>query len=225
MHRLLPGALEAHQPARRVHHHDRPARIEPEPRLAVAKDLGKRAEIGLHHRPQIGVEHRRAGAFVFAELQAEIGRDADRHAREFPLQDCPGPRRRADIRLRERLDLLARRSHPPPRGGAEVAGDKLFGPRRGDVEEGRPVLAPDRRAEVDPRLPEDPVEALDRLVTFTLQYYVDNPDFLILVGIENLNGGAYLRGIGQEARCLEHAPGKEAGSSGAVPCRQALFAA
>ncbi|TPE48967.1 TetR/AcrR family transcriptional regulator [Amaricoccus solimangrovi] len=55
-----------------------------------------------------------------------------------------------------------------------------------------------RQAEVELSLPEDPVEALDRLVAFTFQYYIDNPDFLILVGIENLNGGAHLRRVGQE---------------------------
>lgn len=40
--------------------------------------------------------------------------------------------------------------------------------------------------------------ALDRLVSFTLQYYLENPDFLILVGIENLKQGEHLRQIDRE---------------------------
>lgn len=56
-----------------------------------------------------------------------------------------------------------------------------------------------RQAEVDLSLPGDPVAALDRLVGFTFQYYIDNPDFLILVGIENLNGGVHLRQLSSES--------------------------
>ncbi len=41
----------------------------------------------------------------------------------------------------------------------------------------------------------DPVIALDQLCAFTLEYYVSNPDFLILVGIENLHKGEHIRRI------------------------------
>lgn len=56
-----------------------------------------------------------------------------------------------------------------------------------------------RQAEVDLSLPEDPVEALERLVSFTFGYYIDNPDFLVLVGIENLNGGVHLAQISRDS--------------------------
>lgn len=41
----------------------------------------------------------------------------------------------------------------------------------------------------------DPVIALDQLCAFTLDYYVSNPEFLLLVGIENLHKGAHIRRI------------------------------
>lgn len=41
----------------------------------------------------------------------------------------------------------------------------------------------------------DPVIALDQLCAFTLEYYVSNPEFLILVGIENLHKGEHIRRI------------------------------
>lgn len=56
-----------------------------------------------------------------------------------------------------------------------------------------------RDAEAALELPEDPLQALDRLVSFTLQYYLENPDFLILVGIENLNQGQHLRQIARDS--------------------------
>ena len=62
----------------------------------------------------------------------------------------------------------------------------------------RRAYAKVRAAEAELSLPEDPLDALDRLVAFTLRYYMDNPDFLMLVGIENLNGGAHLRSITPE---------------------------
>lgn len=62
----------------------------------------------------------------------------------------------------------------------------------------RRAYAKVRQAEAELSLPEDPLEALDCLVAFTLRYYMANPDFLILVGIENLNGGAHLRRIDLE---------------------------
>lgn len=55
-----------------------------------------------------------------------------------------------------------------------------------------------RDAEAALQLPDDPLLALDRLVSFTLQYYLENPDFLILVGIENLKQGEHLRQIDRE---------------------------
>lgn len=55
-----------------------------------------------------------------------------------------------------------------------------------------------RDAEAALEMPEDPVEALDRMVCFTLDYYIANPDFLILVGIENLKQGEHLRQIRKE---------------------------
>ncbi|WP_142663667.1 TetR/AcrR family transcriptional regulator [Paracoccus laeviglucosivorans] len=55
-----------------------------------------------------------------------------------------------------------------------------------------------RDAEAALELPDDPVAALDRMVSFTLDYYLENPDFLILVGIENLKHGEHLRQIRHE---------------------------
>lgn len=55
-----------------------------------------------------------------------------------------------------------------------------------------------RDAEAALELPDDPIEALDRMVLFTLDYYLENPDFLILVGIENLKHGEHLRQIRHE---------------------------
>lgn len=50
-----------------------------------------------------------------------------------------------------------------------------------------------RSAEARLSLPADPLEALDTIVSFTLRYYIDHPEFLVLVGIENLNRGEHLR--------------------------------
>jgi len=49
-----------------------------------------------------------------------------------------------------------------------------------------------RSAESELILPDDPLRAIDTLVSFTLHYYIKNPDFLVLVGIENLNRGTHL---------------------------------
>jgi AcrR family transcriptional regulator len=55
-----------------------------------------------------------------------------------------------------------------------------------------------REAEARLVLPTDPLAALDTLVSFTLGYYLANPDFLVLVGIENLKKGEHLRQIGRD---------------------------
>lgn len=52
-----------------------------------------------------------------------------------------------------------------------------------------------RDAEANLILPSDPLQALDQIVAFTFRYYIANPDFLVLVGIENLNGGEHLRAV------------------------------
>lgn len=55
-----------------------------------------------------------------------------------------------------------------------------------------------RTAEAELCIHEDPVEALDQIVIFTFHYYIENPDFLVIVGIENLNRGSALRELGRE---------------------------
>lgn len=55
-----------------------------------------------------------------------------------------------------------------------------------------------RTAETKLTLPSDPLEALDQFVSFTLRYYIQNPDFLVLIGIENLKRGEHLKLIGPE---------------------------
>lgn len=55
-----------------------------------------------------------------------------------------------------------------------------------------------RTAEASLGLPADPLEALDQIVSFTLHYYIEHPDFLVLVGIENLKRGEHVRRIGPE---------------------------
>ncbi|WP_116599786.1 TetR/AcrR family transcriptional regulator [Primorskyibacter marinus] len=55
-----------------------------------------------------------------------------------------------------------------------------------------------RAAEAKLKLAEDPCEALEQLVAFTFEYYVRNPDFLALVGVENLNHGRHLAQIDTE---------------------------
>lgn len=52
-----------------------------------------------------------------------------------------------------------------------------------------------RAREAELGFSEDPVIALDQLSAFTLEYYVSNPEFLILVGIENLHKGEHIRRI------------------------------
>lgn len=49
-----------------------------------------------------------------------------------------------------------------------------------------------RAAEAELVLPDDPFEAMEQLVSFTFEYYVKNPDFLALIGVENLNRGKHL---------------------------------
>ncbi|MFV0246315.1 MAG: TetR family transcriptional regulator [Qingshengfaniella sp.] len=55
-----------------------------------------------------------------------------------------------------------------------------------------------RQAEAELELPDDPLQAIDTLVSFTLHYYIENPDFIVLVGIENLNQGEHIRQIDHE---------------------------
>lgn len=55
-----------------------------------------------------------------------------------------------------------------------------------------------RSAEARLPLDDDPLVAVDRIVSFTLHYAIENPDFLVLVGIENLNRGEYLKQIARE---------------------------
>jgi TetR/AcrR family transcriptional regulator len=55
-----------------------------------------------------------------------------------------------------------------------------------------------RSAEGRLRLDDDPLVAVDRIVSFTLRYAIENPDFLVLVGIENLNRGEQLKEINRE---------------------------
>lgn len=50
-----------------------------------------------------------------------------------------------------------------------------------------------RGAEEALAMPADPLDALDRLCAFTFDYYAANPDFLTLVGIENLHRGENIR--------------------------------
>ncbi|MCR8549286.1 TetR family transcriptional regulator [Salipiger sp. P9] len=60
-----------------------------------------------------------------------------------------------------------------------------------------------REAEAQIHLPEDPVAALDTMICFTLNYYIEHPDFLVLVGIENLNGGVHLREVARDVLKVE----------------------
>lgn len=55
-----------------------------------------------------------------------------------------------------------------------------------------------RSAEAALELPNDPLEALDRIASFTLRYYIENPEFLMLVGIENIVKGRHLRESNRE---------------------------
>lgn len=51
-----------------------------------------------------------------------------------------------------------------------------------------------RRSEQALNLSSLPVaEALEKLIAFTFQYYVDNPDFVAIISNENLHGAKYLR--------------------------------
>ncbi|WP_289150564.1 TetR/AcrR family transcriptional regulator [uncultured Salipiger sp.] len=50
-----------------------------------------------------------------------------------------------------------------------------------------------RESESELTLSADPIAAIEQIVCFTLSYYVENPDFLILVGIENLHQGEHLK--------------------------------
>lgn len=55
-----------------------------------------------------------------------------------------------------------------------------------------------RNLEAEFRFPDDPVAALDEMCGFTLRYYLNNPDFLTLVGIENLHRGENLKAVSRE---------------------------
>lgn len=50
-----------------------------------------------------------------------------------------------------------------------------------------------RQAERSLELPADPRAALNRICSFTLDYYRSHPELLVLVGIENLHGGQHIR--------------------------------
>ena len=51
-----------------------------------------------------------------------------------------------------------------------------------------------RTAEIGLQLADrDPVEGMRELVLFTWQYFIDHPEFLSLLGTENLHRAAYLK--------------------------------
>ena len=90
MHRLVARCRDRHQAARGFHDHDRHIARKPQPLGRIGEELGQGGEIALHHRQQIGVQHDRAGALVFAEFGEDIGRDADRDAGQFGRKNRAG---------------------------------------------------------------------------------------------------------------------------------------
>lgn len=55
-----------------------------------------------------------------------------------------------------------------------------------------------RAREAEFSFSDDPVVAVEQLCDFTLNYYLENPSFLVLVGIENLHRGENLRPVARE---------------------------
>ncbi|WP_306410765.1 TetR/AcrR family transcriptional regulator [Ectorhizobium quercum] len=55
-----------------------------------------------------------------------------------------------------------------------------------------------RDMEANLEFSDDPVAALEELCSFTLHYYLENPNFLVLVGVENLHKGENLRSVARE---------------------------
>lgn len=50
---------------------------------------------------------------------------------------------------------------------------------------------------------DDPIRAIEQVCEFTLAYYLENPNFLVLVGIENLHRGENLRPVAREELGVE----------------------
>ena len=79
--RHVPRARNRHQPAGRL--------VDAECRLrrGLGEAIGEFAEIAVHHRLQIGIEHRGREPLVLAEFRLHLGRDREVHVRK-----CGGER-------------------------------------------------------------------------------------------------------------------------------------
>src|SRR4051794_4062860 len=71
----------------------------------LADAIGEFAEIPLHHRLQIGVEHRGGEPLVFAEFRLHLGRDREIHVR------IGGAKRIADHRLVRGIEKREKKAH------------------------------------------------------------------------------------------------------------------
>ena len=117
-------------------------------------------EIACDGRERVGAQHGRRRAVPFAQLRQDVGTDHHRDARHFLRQDGAGPllvrgidlrpeegdrhrvhpqlaearRRRADIRLVQRIDLLTPVVDAPADTEAAVPGNERLRPRHPDVE-------------------------------------------------------------------------------------------
>ena len=173
---FVAGAGDGHQPAGRLHDHDRHVFRQPEPLGGVGEQFGQAREISLDDRQHVGVQRDRAGPLVLAELGENVGRDADRDAGQCLSQDRPGPpfvrrvgigvqkayRHRRDpvgaqplgdtaqAVLVERRDLVAGGIEPAAHRMAILARDERLGSCLADVVEARPVLPPDQQQVAKP---------------------------------------------------------------------------
>ena len=99
--------------------------------MGIGQEFGQRGEVALHDRQQIGVQHDRAGALVFAEFGEDIGRDADRDAGQFGRKNRAGTPLMLGIGVGmqeadcDGLDMIPAEllGHPAEPGFVRVGGD------------------------------------------------------------------------------------------------------
>ena len=118
--RRRPGPESSVRTASRLAGRDRDraaVRLHDAQRARAPTPRCKLAQMAAHHRRDVGVHHRRAGALVLAVLGDQLVRQRDRHAAGAPARGraaarAPGSRRRAAGRRRS---TRRRRCGAPPR--------------------------------------------------------------------------------------------------------------
>src|SRR5580658_7113711 len=78
MRRSLASTVERHETARGIHHHDGNTGFNLKAPAWASQQFLQRPKIGLHHRPEIGIQNRRAAALEFTKFGYYLRRCANK---------------------------------------------------------------------------------------------------------------------------------------------------